>query len=875
MAEPQASPVDAAFARKVRASRITLYFERLWPRLWLILGVAGLFLLVSLLNVWTHLPQPAHIALLAGFAIAALAAVIYAACVNYPGRKEAVRRLERASGIPHRPASSYEDTITANAEDPRTSAIWQAHRARLAAAMARLRVGPPHPRTDLADPVALRALMLLGVVAVASLVGDSAADRLRSAFRFNSLAALSSARLDAWVTPPSYTTRPPVMLADGARGGTISSTPAKLIEVPERSVLIVRATGSGLGELSLEVLNEGATEKQHVAAKAPDAGKSSGTGAGISELRYELRKSAEVRVLASGVELARWPFYVIPDKAPKIALTKDPERTRRGALKLDYTVEDDYGVVSAEAKVRRPDPEKKAADPAKDWARPEPLKGARLPLEHPPTLTLRLPRGNTHAAQTYIDTAPHPYAGREVILSLEARDVAGNVGRSKPIRIVLPQRQFDKPLARALIEQRGKLLDDSRYRPQVLRALDALTLEPEGFIDNASIYLSLRTLLHGLERDGSRAGLKSATDGLWDIALRIEDGDLSDAEKALRDAQDKLAEALEKGAPDSEIQSLMQQLRDALSKYVEQLAKNNKDQNPPEGLDQDNQQLSQQDLERMMKELEDTAKNGSRDQAQQMLSQLRDLLERLQTGQMQKKDGERGQMMMKKLDELGNMIGQQQRLMDQTYSEHRRQAQRQLGGSNEGGREHQSNRQGQPGQNGEGGDEQQGQPGKGQSGKSGQQQPGQGLGEQQRALREQLEKLKKSLDEMGADSKELGNAEDSMKNAEQGLNQGDTSSALGDQSQALDQMRQGAQKMAEDAQKNGQSRFGQNGETPRDPLGRPQRFQGPDAGNSVKVPDEIDMQRAREILEELRRRVAQPARPAMELDYFERLLRRF
>jgi uncharacterized protein (TIGR02302 family) len=874
MVEPQASPVDAAFARKVRASRITLYFERLWPRLWLILGVSGLFLLVSLLNVWAHLPQPAHIALLGGFAVAAFAAVIYAARVNYPGREEAVRRLERASGIPHRPASSYEDTITANAEDPRTSAIWQAHRARLAAAMARLRVGPPHPRTDRADPVALRALLLLGVVAVASLVGDSAADRLRSAFRFNSLAALASARLDAWVTPPSYTTRPPVMLADGARGGTISSTPAKLIEVPERSVLIVRATGSGLGELSLEVLNEGATEKQHVAAKAPEAGKSSGTGSEISELRYELRKSAEVRVLASGAELARWPFYVIPDKAPKIALTKDPERTRRGALKLDYTVEDDYGVVSAEVKVRRPDPEKKAADPAKDWARPEPLKGARLPLEHPPTLTLRLPRGNTHAAQTYIDTAPHPYAGREVILTLEARDVAGNVGRSKPIRIVLPQRQFDKPLARALIEQRGKLLDDSRYRPQVLRALDALTTEPEGFIDNASIYLSLRTLLHGLERDGSRAGLKSATDGLWDIALRIEDGDLSDAEKALRDAQDKLAEALEKGAPDSEIQSLMQQLRDALSKYVEQLAKNNKDQNPPEGLDQENQQLSQQDLERMMKELEDTAKNGSRDQAQQMLSQLRDLLERLQTGQMQKKDGERGQMMMKKLDELGNMIGQQQRLMDQTYSEHRKQAQRQLGGSPEKGHERQGGRQDQAGQNGEGGDQEQGQQGSGQRGKSGQQK-GQGLGEQQRALREQLEKLKKSLDEMGANSKELGNAEESMKNAEQGLNQGDTSSALGDQSQALDQMRQGAQKMAEDAQKNGQSRFGQNGETPRDPLGRPQRFQGPDAGNSVKVPDEIDMQRAREILEELRRRVAQPARPAMELDYFERLLRRF
>ena len=33
---------------------------------------------------------------------------------------------------------------------------------------------------------------------------------------------------------------------------------------------------------------KGATEKQHVTAAAPEAGKSSGTGAEISELRYEL-----------------------------------------------------------------------------------------------------------------------------------------------------------------------------------------------------------------------------------------------------------------------------------------------------------------------------------------------------------------------------------------------------------------------------------------------------------------------------------------------------------------------------------------------------------------------------------------------------------
>ena len=552
MAEPKESPsaLDAKFARKVEASRWALLFERLWPRLWLLLGLAGLFLLVSLLGVWPLLSEPLHIALIAAFGLAALAAVVFAARVRYPTREEAVRRIERVSGIPHRPASSYEDTITANADDPRTTAIWQAHRDRLAAMLSRLRVGKPQPRADRADPIALRALLVLGVFAVAALVGDSAYDRLASAFRFKSMAALNAARLDAWVTPPSYTGRPPLMLADGAHAGAVTGPSDKVIDVPERSVLIVRTSGSGLSELGLDVLSEGATKTEHVAAKTPQAGAVAGEKNEISELRYELNKPAEVRVVASGSELARWVFYVIPDKPPTIRISKAPQRTRRGALKLTYTVEDDYGVVSAEAKVKKIKPPEKAPDPSKDWARANVLKGPRPPLDRPPPITLRLPRASTHEAQTYIDFGPHPYAGKEVMLTLEAKDVAGKVGHSKPMRIVLPHRIFEKPLARAVVEQRAKLLDDPRNRDQVLRALDAITLEPEGFIDNVPIYLGLRTAYYSLRRDDSRAGLKDVTDGLWDLALKIEEGDLSEAERALREAQDKLAEALEKGAPE-------------------------------------------------------------------------------------------------------------------------------------------------------------------------------------------------------------------------------------------------------------------------------------------------------------------------------------
>ncbi|MGI9404604.1 MAG: DUF4175 family protein, partial [Hyphomicrobium sp.] len=167
-----------------------------------------------------------------------------------------------------------------------------------------------------------------------------------------------------------------------------------------------------------------------------------------------------------------------------------------------------------------------------------------------------------------------------------------------------------------------------------------------------------------------------------------------------------------------------------------------------------------------------------------------------------------------------------------------------------------------------------GQLGRGRGQRQGQQ-AGRGLSQQQRQLKEQLERLRRELDRLGAGSPEFDDAQQAMENAERSLEESDTSSALGEQGRALQQMRQGAQQMVEDMQKGGRSRYGQEGNQPRDPLGRPQRYQGPHAGNSVKVPDEIDMQRAREILEELRRRSAEPSRPRLELDYFERLLRRF
>jgi hypothetical protein len=148
----------------------------------------------------------------------------------------------------------------------------------------------------------------------------------------------------------------------------------------------------------------------------------------------------------------------------------------------------------------------------------------------------------------------------------------------------------------------------------------------------------------------------------------------------------------------------------------------------------------------------------------------------------------------------------------------------------------------------------------------------------QEQLQQQLEQLMQQLGEMGMEPNgKLGQAGEAMGRAAGALGQGQPGGAVGDQGEALDALRQGAQGMAQQFGNRGQGGGMRQGDNMpnQDPLGRPQRTQGPDLGNSVKVPDEIDTQRAREILDAIRKRLGESNRPELELDYLERLLDRF
>jgi uncharacterized protein (TIGR02302 family) len=262
----------------------------------------------------------------------------------------------------------------------------------------------------------------------------------------------------------------------------------------------------------------------------------------------------------------------------------------------------------------------------------------------------------------------NPYAGADVTLTLTAKDEAGNEGRSEPFDMRLPERLFVKPLARALVEQRRILALDANKAPLVQTALDALLIEPEVFMPEAGQYLGLRDIYEQISHAKSDDALREVVASLWALAVLIEDGDITDVDKALRAAQDALRQALDRGASDEEIKKLTEQLRAALDKFMQQLAEQMKN-NPQQlarPLDRNARVLSEQDLKNMIDRMERMARSGDKDAARALLDQLQSMLENLQMAQ----PGQMGDSdMQQSMNELGDVIRKQQQLRDRTFKQ--------------------------------------------------------------------------------------------------------------------------------------------------------------------------------------------------------------
>src|SRR5271154_3914715 len=144
--------------------------------------------------------------------------------------------------------------------------------------------------------------------------------RTEAAFDWNGVLAPANIRVDAWVTPPVYTGKPPIRWSPANRE---AATPAAgPLPVPAGSTLIVRSSGG-----TLDVVAGGNVTEAVPTAEAPK---------GTNERHFTITGEGTAHVRAPSGQ-PQWKFSATPDRAPTIALAKDPERQARGSLHLAYT----------------------------------------------------------------------------------------------------------------------------------------------------------------------------------------------------------------------------------------------------------------------------------------------------------------------------------------------------------------------------------------------------------------------------------------------------------------------------------------------------------------------------------------------------------
>jgi len=741
---------------------------------------------LALFDVLPLLPGLLHAAVLGLFAAGLLAALWRALrALRLPTSKEASRRIELDSGLEHRPLGALDDRLVTDPKDG-AAALWEAHRRRLLAQAARLAARLPRAGLAKVDPMALRAVVFLLLAVAVVTGGRDWRPRLSDALspRLEPAIAGPPTRLDAWINPPAYTGLPPLFLAAQTGEG-------EPVQTPVGSIVLAQVQGRG----GVPQLHLGPASEDF--APVTD---------GVYKIDRRLDAGDRLAITQDGATLAEWPIEILPDNPPDIEFISPPGRTERSALRLEYAAQDDYGlnqVVIEIERIDRPDSEPLSLD---------------LPL---PAVGLR-----ETESTSYHDLTPHPWAGIAVSLRLVAVDALGQSGASAPVRTVLPERIFNHPVARALVELRKQLTLAPDKRFPVVRGLSDLNSRPEHFYHDVVVALAIRSAERRLLYDNSSAAVGQVQQLMWDTALRIEEGDLAIAERDLRKIQEELMRALAENAPDEEIDRLLDELREALDRFLQALAEQLSEQlaegAEPELLPPDAQIMQSEDMRQLLEKARELARSGARDAARELLAQLQNMLENLRANPFARSPGQEGQSAWEMMRDMESLMQRQQELLDRSYS--RAQEGRQPG---EQGRP----REGQP------------ERGRGPSGEN------QRDAQAQEGIRRELGEMMRRLGQaLGDIPRPLGRAEQAMREARDALGREQPGDAIDPQSRALDQLQQGLQAMAESFMERmsegqpmpGSGSVGMGAGFGRDPLGRSSGDGGLEAPDAIE-PGEITL----------------------------------
>ncbi|MGE5546695.1 MAG: TIGR02302 family protein [Solirubrobacterales bacterium] len=785
--------------RRLRLARAVLAWERLWPLLLPPLAVAATGLSLALLDVLPLLPGWVHAFVLAGLA-GVLGYLLARLWIRFrpPSLEEAARRLERDSRLDHRPLAVLVDRLAGEA-DPLAEALWQVHRRRMSELAGRMRLGWPAPGMAARDPWGLRAAVLLLLVIAVTVGGRDAPRRIDRAVSPPVHApGFTPDDLEVWITPPAYTGAPPIrLMPDRAQKDPVG--------VPAGStVLAVLAGGWGTARLVID---------------GDDAPFEREPGTKTQRIERRLEAGRRLAVRQAGRTLAAWPIAVTPDALPSVAFTRPPEAGERGRLRLDLAASDDWGLAGVSVAIRRFD----------------------QPGEEPLVVELPLPGSKPRTADlsSWQDLTAHPWAGLPVTMTPVATDGLGQSASGEPVTVTLPERGFNHPVARALVEQRRRLTEDPAAAPDAIEVLDRILDQPQSFGGDLKAFLAISATRSALFAE--RFDLAEVQDLLWNAALRIEDGDLADSERTLEEARRELEKALAEGATPERLQELVDRFQAALERMLDALAQHMAETGQaPAEMQAGDRMLTQDELRQMLDSMRDMAATGARDALHQMLKDMSQMMAGLQAATPQKPNGPAVQA----LRALNDLAKRQQQLLEQSFQQ-----------SQQGGQGSSSSGEAGSSPSGEGG-------------------AAGGSAAAQEGLRRALGDVARRLGQALGDVPDgLGQADKAMTDAAGALRKGQWDDAADAQGEALKHLQDSAQEAMD---RMGTAGAGPFGLVPHDPLGRPTKdgFGTGDDG-TTRIPDRAEVKRVQEILQELRRRAGDPMRPEPEHDYLRRLLKQW
>ena len=627
-----------------------------------------------------------------------------------PDKKGLDHRIEKYSRMPQGQIALIEDKL-ANPKKHDTRDLWSAAQYKSLISFKNLKAPRLKSLLSREDPSALRYIAVLLFISGFMASGPLWKEKIYNGLiPFSPSYAVSQGKAtNIWIKPPDYTQIPQMHFSGYGKH-------EEMLQIPEDSEIRIRMH-SAFGEYFAPYLKNGDTTE-----------KLTHLGDGLYGIETAIRPGESLRISQGLLPRASWSYtyikdlpptiksdispasndnkdvVVIEDELPPLPFEEDTEEGKSAPslseetsenkeeeiaevtdeqryeilendqIRFPLIVQDDYGV--KELRMTMDIDEMVLEKPLG-----EKTEETRLVMSQPDTEFKITPIYN----MTW-----HTWAGLPVTFTYEAIDHKGQVAKTDKIHLVLPEREFEHPMAKSLIAMRKRVAWDYKNSfAEIAQNLETLLSAHDYMQDDPVIYLAIkiasaRLFYNDDKKDDIRIqAAKDVINLLWYTALALEDGDITLAMRELQDAQRALENVMrDPNASDEEIQELMNNLNEKMANYFREMQREmqkrmeNGEDFPTFSAEDYGDIISPDTLSKMMDEIQQALREGDQQKAQELMSQMQRMMEMMDPSNGMQLPSDM-QMIQQGVNELQELIERQESLLEQT--EQQAELQKKLG----------------------------------------------------------------------------------------------------------------------------------------------------------------------------------------------------